>query len=118
VEHSSSGHSFLSLMSTYLPNYIIEYYPLITVCFLLFIAILLFSFSKLRMDIIALLTIAAITVTGVLTPAEALSGFSDPNIILIALLFVIGESLVRTGISYKMSEYILKAAGKNESLTK
>ena len=114
MEHSSSGHSFVSLMSTYLPNYIIEYYPLITVCFLLFIAILLFSFSKLRMDIIALLTIAAITVTGVLTPAEALSGFSDPNIILIALLFVIGESLVRTGISYKMSEYILKAAGKND----
>ncbi|MBC9129779.1 SLC13 family permease [Frischella sp. Ac13] len=66
------------------------------------------------MDIIALLAITAIIMTGVLTPSEALSGFSDPNIVLIALLFIIGESLVRTGISYQMSEYILKVAGKND----
>ncbi|WP_442902807.1 SLC13 family permease [Gilliamella sp. wkB178] len=104
----------MSSITDILPNYVIENYSLITVCLLLLIAILLFSFSKLRMDIIALLTIMAITITGVLTPAEALAGFSDPNIILIALLFIIGESLVRTGISYKMSEYILKIAGKND----
>nr|WP_081301215.1 SLC13 family permease [Gilliamella apicola] len=114
MKPSSSGHNWISSITDILPNYVIENYSLITVCLLLLIAILLFSFSKLRMDIIALLTIMAITITGVLTPAEALAGFSDPNIILIALLFIIGESLVRTGISYKMSEYILKIAGKND----
>ncbi|MCO6547063.1 MAG: hypothetical protein J6583_04710, partial [Gilliamella sp.] len=89
MEHLSSEDGLVSSIAKFLPNYFIEYYPLITVCILLLIAILMFSFSKLRMDIIALLTITAITITGVLTPAEALAGFSDPNIILIALLFII-----------------------------
>nr|WP_218058751.1 SLC13 family permease [Gilliamella apicola] len=114
MEHLSSEDNLVSSITTVLPNYFIEYDPLITVCLLLLIAILMFTFSKLRMDVIALLTITAITISGVLTPSEALAGFSDPNIILIALLFIIGESLVRTGISYKMSEYILKIAGKND----
>lgn len=114
MEQSSSGDSLVSSIIAILPNYVIENHPLIIVCILLLIAIVLFSFSKLRMDIIALLTIMAITITGILTPSEALAGFSDPNIVLIALLFIIGESLVRTGISYKMSEYILKIAGKND----
>ena len=114
MENLSSGQNLLTSLTAFLPHYFIEYYPLITVCLLLLIAILMFSFSKLRMDIIALLTITAISVTGILTPAEAFSGFSDPNIILIALLFIIGESLVRTGISFKMSEYILKVSGKND----
>lgn len=97
-----------------LPNSIVLHGQLITVCLLLFIVIILFSLTKLRMDIIAILVITTIIITGILSPAEALSGFSDPNIVLIALLFVIGESLVRTGISYQMSEFILKAAGKND----
>lgn len=99
---------------TLIPNSILENYQLLIVCGLLFIVIILFSFSKLRMDIVAILAITSIIITGILSPAEALSGFSDPNIVLIALLFIIGESLVRTGISYQMSEYILKIAGKND----
>lgn len=114
MEQSSFGQHLATFFAIFLPNYCMDYLPLIIVCFLLFIAILLFSFSKLRMDVIALLTIAAISLTGILTPSEALAGFSDPNIVLIALLFIVGESLVRTGISYKMSEYILKIAGKND----
>lgn len=107
---SSITQELLSL----LPPALAEHYQLLTTCSLLFVVIILFSFTKLRMDIIALLAITAIIMTGVLTPSEALSGFSDPNIVLIALLFIIGESLVRTGISYQMSEYILKVAGKND----
>lgn len=107
---SSIGQELLVL----LPPALVEQYQLLIVCGLLFITIILFSFTKLRMDIIAILAITAIMVTGILTPTEALSGFSDPNIVLIALLFIIGESLVRTGISYQMSEYILKVAGKND----
>lgn len=97
-----------------LPELITENHQLIIVCILLLSVITLFSFSKIRMDVIAIFAITAIILTGVLSPAEALSGFSDPNIVLIALLFIIGESLVRTGISYQMSEYILKVAGKND----
>ncbi|GAA5111598.1 SLC13 family permease [Orbus sasakiae] len=97
-----------------LPDTLIMHGQLITVSMLLLAVIILFSFSKIRMDVIAILAITAIIMTGVLSPTEALSGFSDPNIVLIALLFIIGESLVRTGISFQMSEYILKIAGKND----
>ena len=114
VEQSSLFSYIQHHLFPALPEFFLIYGDLMIVCTLLLIAILLFSFSKLRMDVIAILVIASITITGVLTPAQALSGFSDPNIVLIALLFIIGESLVRTGISYQMSEYILKAAGNNE----
>lgn len=114
MEHSSFWQNFLSHINQFLPNAVIANSSLITVCCLLVMAIGLFSFSKLRMDVIAILIIMAMMGTQVLTPAEALAGFSDPNIILIALLFIIGDGLVRTGISYKMSEYILSVAGKSD----
>ena len=49
------------------------------------------------MDAVALLMLVLLPLTGVITMSEALAGFSDPNVVLIALLFVIGEGLVRTG---------------------
>ncbi|WP_392552282.1 SLC13 family permease [Orbus wheelerorum] len=107
-------HSLYQSIIALLPNSILIHGQLICVSLLLLVVIFLFSFSKLRMDVIAIFAITAIIITGILSPVEALSGFSDPNIVLIALLFIIGESLVRTGISYQMSEFILKAAGKND----
>ncbi len=48
------------------------------------------------MDAIALMVIVAFVLSGTLTLNEAFSGFSDPNVILIAALFIIGDGLVRT----------------------
>ena len=45
---------------------------------------------------------------------EALAGFSDSNIVLIAALFVIGDSLVRTGVAQKLGDWLIAKAGKNE----
>ena len=69
---------------------------LIWVLSLLLIAILLFASGKVRMDAIALFVIVAFVLSGTLTLPEAFSGFSDPNVILIAALFIIGDGLVRT----------------------
>lgn len=114
MEKTSIWQHMYNNIIQHLPEVMITHGQLMIVCALLFIAIILFSFSKLRMDVVAVLLITAIMMTGILTPAEALAGFSDPNIILIALLFIIGEGLVRTGISYQMSDYILRVAGNNE----
>lgn len=89
-------------------------YELIWVLTLLFIAIVLFTTNKIRMDVVALLVIVAFVVSGTLTLAEAFSGFSDPNVILIAALFVIGEGLVRTGIAYQISDWMVLKAGSSE----
>ncbi|MBP2167653.1 di/tricarboxylate transporter [Erwinia toletana] len=88
---------------------------LIWVLALLIVTILLFVSGKLRMDVVALLVIIVFVLSGTLTLQEATAGFSDPNVILIAALFVIGEGLVRTGVAVQMGEWLVRMAGSSES---
>lgn len=90
-------------------------FSLIWVLTLLFIAIILFTTNKIRMDVVALLLIVAFVVSNTLTVQEATSGFSDTNVLLIAALFVIGEGLVRTGIAYQVGDSLVKVAGNSET---
>ncbi|MBP8269322.1 MAG: SLC13 family permease, partial [Aeromonas sp.] len=78
-------------------------------------AILLFITNKVRMDVVALLIIILFVLSGTLTLPQALAGFSDPNVILIAALFVVGEGLVRTGIAYQVGDALVKVAGSSET---
>ncbi|MDU6258377.1 MAG: SLC13 family permease [Haemophilus parainfluenzae] len=89
--------------------------PLFWTLMLLGAAIILFVHNKIRMDVVALLVMLSFYLSGILSIQEILVGFSDPNIILIALLFIVGESLVRTGIAYHVSDGILKVAGNSEA---
>ena len=89
--------------------------PLFWTIMLLGAAIILFVHNKIRMDVVALLVMLSFYLSGILSIQKILVGFSDPNIILIALLFIVGESLVRTGIAYRVSDGILKVAGNSEA---
>ncbi|AIX75817.1 MAG: SLC13 family permease [Mixta calida] len=82
---------------------------------LLAVTVWLFASGRLRMDVVALLVIIAFVLSGTLTLQEATIGFSDPNVILIAALFVIGEGLVRTGVALQTGEWLMKIAGNSES---
>jgi di/tricarboxylate transporter len=88
---------------------------LIWVLSLLGIAIVLFATGKVRMDAVALLVIVAFILSDTLTVSEAFSGFSDPNVILIAALFIIGDGLVRTGVATKMGSWLVDVAGSSET---
>ncbi|HBT5040039.1 TPA: SLC13 family permease [Klebsiella pneumoniae] len=88
---------------------------LIWVLSLLAIAVVLFATGKVRMDAIALTVIVAFVLSGTLTLNEAFSGFSDPNVILIAALFIIGDGLVRTGVATKMGAWLVSVAGNSET---
>ena len=63
------------------------------------------------MDAVALIMIAAMPFTGIISMNEALAGFSDSNIVLIAALFVIGEGLVRTGVARRLGDWLNASAG-------
>lgn len=63
------------------------------------------------MDFVALVALLILPLTGVIKFEEALKGFSDQSIILIALMFIVGESLERTGVSSKVGQLILKFSG-------
>jgi di/tricarboxylate transporter len=74
----------------------------------------MFAINKPRLDAVALIMLVALPFTGVLTVNEALSGFSDANIVLIAALFVIGDGLVRTGVAQRLGDWLIAKAGKSE----
>ena len=84
------------------------------VLILLGAAILMFAAGKPRLDAVALLMLTLLPFTGVLTIGEALAGFGDPNIVLIAALFVIGDGLVRTGVARRLGDWLIARAGGNE----
>ena len=72
--------------------------------------------NRMRYDIIAILVMLLLMLTNILTPAEALSGFGSPIIIMIASLLVVGEMLERTGIARLVGDFILKRGGKRETI--
>lgn len=90
-------------------------FDLIATLALLVICVFFFFINKPRMDIVALLALLALPLLGILDLNEALSGFSDSSVILIALMFVVGEGLVRTGVSTDVGAWILKKAGGSET---
>jgi di/tricarboxylate transporter len=79
------------------------------------IAAALMASNRVRFDIVALLVVLALMLSGVLTPGEALSGFGSSVVILVAGLLVIGEMLARTGVASAVGDWILKKGGSNET---
>lgn len=73
----------------------------------------LMVWGKIRSDIVALCSLLALIITGILTPEEALAGFSSPVVIMIAALFIVGGAISQTGLAGKVSNNILKFAGNN-----
>lgn len=82
---------------------------------LLAAAVAMFAANRPRMDVVGLLVMTALPLTGVIDVGEALSGFSDPNVVLIAALFVIGEGLVRTGVAQRLGDWLTERAGRSET---
>ena len=89
--------------------------PLAMVLALLGAAVVMFALNRPRMDVVAVIMMVALPMTGVITMPEALMGLSDPNIVLIAALFVIGEALVRTGVAQRLGDWLTARAGASEA---
>lgn len=77
--------------------------------------ILLFLSDRLRLDLVAILAVLALLLTGILTVDEALAGFSDPIVLIIAGLFVVGGGLFQTGVADVMGQWLARLAGKSET---
>ena len=84
------------------------------VLLMLAVAIVMFAINRPRMDAVALLVMVAMPFTGIITMNEALAGFADQTIILIAALFVIGEGLVMTGVARRLGDWLDAKAGGSE----
>lgn len=88
---------------------------LVMVLVLLAGAIAMFAINKPRMDAVGLIMLTLLPFTGAVNMNEALSGFSDSNIVLIAALFVIGDGLVRTGVARQLGDWLIAKAGNSDT---
>jgi len=77
--------------------------------------ILLFLSDRIRMDLVALLVVVCLALSGIITPAEAVSGFGEPVVVMIAALFVVGEGLLRTGIAAATGSWLMQMGGHSET---
>ena len=80
---------------------------------ILAITIVLFVWGKYSPDIVALLSMISLFVFGVLDSKETLSGFSNPTVIMIAALFIIGEGLSQTGWTAQAGQKFVQWAGNS-----
>lgn len=78
-------------------------------------AILFFVTEWLSVDLVALGLVISLMVTGILSPEEALAGFSSPIVITIATLFIVGGAVMETGLADSVSGKIIQFAGKSKS---
>ena len=81
---------------------------------ILIITTFFFVRGKIRTDIVALCALVALAVSGVLTPQETLSGFSNSVVIMMAGLFVVGGAVFQTGLAKTIGSKIVSLAGNNE----
>ena len=86
---------------------------LITIIILVLSAVF-FVNGKVRSDIVALCALIALLIFQILTPDEALSGFSNSVVIMMIGLFVVGGAIFQTGLAKMISSRILKLAGTSE----
>ncbi|MGB5362090.1 MAG: SLC13 family permease [Aureibaculum sp.] len=80
---------------------------------ILIITIALFIWGKFTPDIVALLSMLSLYIFGILDAKETLSGFSNPTVIMIAALFIIGEGLSQTGWTAQAGQKFVQWAGKS-----
>ncbi|MCG1035134.1 SLC13 family permease [Polaribacter sargassicola] len=79
------------------------------------ISIILFVSGKIRPDIVAITSMMALSMTGVLTVNETFSGFSNTSIILIAGLFIVGEAMSRAGLTAWLGNKIITLSKNNSN---
>ena len=87
---------------------------MITTLVVLALSMFFFVHGKVRSDIVALCALVCLIVFGILSPEEALSGFSNSVVIMMVGLFVVGGAIFKTGLAKMISSKMLKLAGTSQ----
>jgi di/tricarboxylate transporter len=92
-----------------------EFMAITIVIAILVLAIGLFITEVLPIDLVAMLMLLSLALTGILTPAEAFAGFSDPAVITIIAFFVLSAALFNTGVVESVGRRLHEIAGTNRT---
>ncbi len=85
-----------------------------TVLAILVAAVVLFVSEKVRVDLVAMMVLLAVALTGLVEPKEALSGFSNPAVVTVWAVFILSGGLTRTGVASRIGHFVLRLAGQRE----
>ena len=77
-------------------------------------AIILFVTERIRVDLVALMVLVTLAVTGLISPRDAISGFSNPAVITVWAVFILSGGLSRTGIAGILGRQMLRISGNSE----
>lgn len=80
----------------------------------LLLTMVFFISGKIRSDIVALCALVALIILDILTPEEALAGFSNTVIVMMIGLFVVGGAIFQTGLAKMISSKLMRLAGNSE----
>ena len=83
---------------------------------ILLISLILFVSEIIRMDLVAMLVLCSLAVTGLVTADEAFSGFSNSAVITVWAMFILSEGLTRTGIANVIGFQVMRVAGRRETV--
>ncbi len=87
----------------------------LTLTFLILgMTIFAFMTNRVRADFVAIVSLLAFVIADILTPAEALAGFSNSVVLMIAGLFVVGAGILRTGLAAMAGQLLMKWSGNSE----
>lgn len=81
----------------------------------LIVALFGFVSQRIRVEIVAMSVLVILTLTGVVTVTEALSGFSNPAVITVGAVLVVSGGLLHTGVAGAVGRGILRVAGSSEA---
>jgi di/tricarboxylate transporter len=91
--------------------------PDVALIFSILAVAILFLFTEwIPMEVTALLSLGAVALTGLVSPVEALSGFSNPAVVTVWAVFILSGGLTRTGVANVIGRFVLRLAGSKETM--
>jgi di/tricarboxylate transporter len=88
---------------------------IILVFAILIVSVIFLIGEWIPIEITALLTLGAIAITGVISPIESLSGFSNPAVVTIWAVFILSGGLTKTGVANIIGKFVLRLGGSGEA---
>ena len=88
---------------------------MIATLIILLISAILFVSGKVRSDLVAICALLALLLCQILTPTEALSGFSNTTVIMMVGLFIVGGGIFQTGLAKMIGSKVMSLAGNSET---
>lgn len=77
-------------------------------------ALILFGFDKLRVDVVALIVLLTVALTGLVDPEEVFAGFSNPAVITVWAVYIVSGGMFKTGVASILGKFILRLSGESE----